>query len=123
YIQCGDDIAGDAASFRVAQFVEKPDRATAETLLKDGNYFWNSGMFLLSPESYLEELSVHAPDVLQTAAQALRHAKRDLDFLRLDSEAFGRIRSISIDYAVMERTQNAAVVPASMGWSDIGSWS
>lgn len=123
YIHRGDEIADAPGSFRVAQFVEKPDRATAETLLKDGNYFWNSGMFLLSPENYLEELSAHAPDVLQSAAEALRHAKRDLDFLRLDPEAFGRMRSISIDYAVMERTQNAAVVPASIGWSDIGSWS
>src|SRR5207248_7898755 len=119
----GAELADAQGTFRVSRFVEKPDRGTAERLLTDGDYFWNSGMFLFSPLAWLEALSAYAPQVLESAGQALRHAKRDLDFLRLDRDIFTRTRSISIDYAVMEHTQNAVIVPANIGWSDIGSWS
>lgn len=123
YIQRAEPLAGIAGAFSVARFIEKPQRETAEKLLADGDCFWNSGMFLCSPGVWLEELSAHAPDILVGASRALKNATRDLDFLRLDRESFARIPSLSIDYAVMEHTAKAAVVPAAMGWSDIGSWS
>jgi mannose-1-phosphate guanylyltransferase/mannose-1-phosphate guanylyltransferase/mannose-6-phosphate isomerase len=123
YIRRGDEIDGAPGAFAVAGFVEKPVRSTAEGFLASGEYFWNSGMFLFSPKLYLDELSRYAPDVLVQADKALRQGKRDLDFLRLDREAFAGANAISIDYAVMEHTDKAAVVPADIGWSDVGSWS
>ena len=123
YIRRGAGLANAPGVFAVGGFVEKPDRATAESFLKNGDYFWNSGMFLFSPGVYLEELSKHAPEVLAHAERALRHGRRDLDFLRLDRDAFASSPAISIDYAVMEHTERAAVVPADIGWSDVGSWS
>ena len=103
--------------------MEKPDRPKAETFLASGEYFWNSGMFLFSPQAYLAELEIYAPNLLAQARKALSNGRRDLDFLRLDRDAFAAADSISIDYAVMERTTKAAVVPADIGWSDVGSWS
>jgi len=123
YIQRAEALAGVEGAFSVARFVEKPQRETAEKLIAAGDCFWNSGMFLFSPDAWLEELSAHAPEILVAASQALHKATRDLDFLRLDRDSFARIPGLSIDYAVMERTTKAAVVPAAMGWSDIGSWS
>jgi mannose-1-phosphate guanylyltransferase/mannose-1-phosphate guanylyltransferase/mannose-6-phosphate isomerase len=123
YIQRAEPLAGIEGAFSVARFIEKPPRETAEKLLAGGDCFWNSGMFLFSPGALLEELSAHAPEILVGASRALHAARRDLDFLRLDRESFARIPSLSIDYAVMEHTAKAVVVPASMGWSDIGSWS
>ncbi len=123
YIQCAAPIAGIDGAFSVARFVEKPARDIAEALLRNGNYFWNSGMFLFSPAAWLEELSRHAPGILTGASQALHKSARDLDFVRLERESFAGIPGISIDYAVMEHTAKAAVVPAGIGWSDIGSWS
>jgi mannose-1-phosphate guanylyltransferase/mannose-6-phosphate isomerase len=113
----------DTHGFRVGQFVEKPDLATAETYLADGGYDWNSGMFLFRAARYLEELELHAPAMLAAVREAHASAKQDLDFVRIDKEAFSRVPDDSIDYAVMERTQRAAVVPVSCDWSDIGSWS
>jgi mannose-1-phosphate guanylyltransferase/mannose-6-phosphate isomerase len=113
----------DAQGFRVGQFVEKPDLATAESYLADGGYDWNSGMFLFQAARYLEELELHAPAMLAAVREADASAKQDLDFVRIDKEAFSRVPDDSIDYAVMERTQRAAVVPVSCAWSDIGSWS
>ncbi|WP_129140512.1 mannose-1-phosphate guanylyltransferase/mannose-6-phosphate isomerase [Modicisalibacter coralii] len=121
YIQRGDP-RGDHG-FAVKRFVEKPDRATAEDYLSTGDYYWNSGMFLFQAGRYLEELEAHAPEIVHACRQAMQGAHRDLDFTRLDAEAFRRCPSDSIDYAVMERTQRASVVPLDAGWSDVGSWS
>lgn len=121
YIRRGAPL-GDAG-FRIERFVEKPDRATAEQYLADGGYAWNSGMFLFRAGRYLEELGMHAPAILQAARAAHAGAGVDLDFTRVDAGAFATSPSDSIDYAVMERTDRAAVVPVSCGWSDIGSWS
>ena len=109
--------------FEVARFVEKPDLATAEAYLADGGYAWNSGMFLFKAQRYLDELAAHAPDMLAAVRQAHAAARGDLDFIRIDADAFAASPSDSIDYAVMEKTRRAAVVPVSCGWSDIGSWS
>ena len=123
YIRRAGELEAAPGAFAVAGFVEKPDRATAEGFVANGDYFWNSGMFLFSPGLYLEELSRYAPDILAKADKALRQGRRDLDFLRLDRDAFAAAQAISIDYAVMEHTDKAAVVPADIGWSDVGSWS
>ena len=107
----------------VAEFVEKPPRATAEEFIASGDYFWNSGIFLFSPEAYLQELSRTEPAIVDACHDALRKSKQDLDFLRLDPEAFGACPSDSIDYAVMEKTSRAVVVPLEAGWNDVGAWS
>jgi mannose-1-phosphate guanylyltransferase/mannose-6-phosphate isomerase len=121
YILAGEPLEG--AARRVEAFVEKPDLATAEHYLEDGRYVWNSGIFLLPARGVLEELETHAPQVAAAARAALAAARRDMDFLRLDPEAFAASPSISIDYAVMEKTVRAAVAPASFAWSDVGAWS
>lgn len=121
YIRRAEAI--DGHGFRVEQFVEKPDLTTAESYLADGGYDWNSGMFLFKAARYLEELAAHAPDMLATVRQAHTNATADLDFVRIDRESFARVPDDSIDYAVMEKTRRAAVVPVSCAWSDIGSWS
>ena len=107
----------------VEEFVEKPDRKTAERYVNSGDYFWNSGMFLFSASRYLEELEEHAPEMFEACRVALEKAAVDLDFLRLDRETFTACPSDSIDYAVMEKTSRAAVVPLNAGWSDVGAWS
>lgn len=109
--------------YKVARFVEKPDLATAEGYLESGDFLWNSGMFLLSAKTYLEELEQFHPEVLASCQVAVQQAYRDLDFYRLEEKAFAACPSISIDYAVMEKTHKAAVIPVDMGWSDLGSWS
>lgn len=107
----------------VAQFVEKPDAATADTYLNSGEYTWNSGMFLFSPRQFLDELNQHQPDIVRQADAAVAASTKDADFVRLDDEAFAASPSISIDYALMEHTDKAAVVPLQCGWSDVGAWS
>ena len=107
----------------VEQFVEKPDQATAEKYLATGEYFWNSGMFLFRASRFIEELEKFAPEILRQCQAAIAHAKRDVDFLRLDKEAFAACPADSIDYAVMEKTAEAKVLPIDVGWSDVGSWS
>lgn len=107
----------------VQEFVEKPDLATAEQYLADGRYYWNSGMFLFQASSMLAQLEEHAPQVLDAVQAALRNAKEDLDFTRLDTMAFATAENISIDYAVMERSNQVSVVPLDAGWNDVGSWS
>ncbi len=109
--------------FSVLEFIEKPDQLTAKKYLDSGQYYWNSGMFMFKAASYLDELSLHAPSILQVCQHAVAGMTQDLDFLRLDKEAFSICPSNSIDYAVMEKTQNAALVSLDAGWSDIGSWS
>lgn len=121
YIQRGAENAG--GGFKVARFVEKPDLQTAEAYLAGGEHYWNSGMFLFRASRYLEELRRHRPEIADHCSRALELAERDLDFVRIDRAGFEACPSDSIDYAVMERTQDAAVIPLDARWSDIGSWS
>ncbi len=123
YIRAGEALGGAPGAFRIARFTEKPDRSTAEGFLAEGGYYWNSGMFLFRVRSYLAELERLAPPILAGCRAALAASSKDLGFLRLGADAFARIPATSIDYAVMERTAAAAVVPAQIGWSDVGSWS
>jgi len=122
YIQCGAAIAGAPGSFAVAAFVEKPDRARAEAYISSGEYFWNSGIFLIPAALLVAEMERLHPATLAACRAALARAKSDLDFLRLDRESFAKCENISLDYAVMEHTRHAAVVPVEMGWSDVGTW-
>ena len=108
---------------KIKRFVEKPDLETAKQYLKDGNYLWNSGMFLFTAQNYLKELNKYNAKISESCKQAIEKAKQDYDFLRLDSAAFSESPADSIDYAVMEKTENAAVVPLDAGWNDIGNWS
>ncbi len=106
----------------VRRFVEKPDREKAEEYLASGRHFWNSGVFLVKAEVLLEAFRTHAPELLPPCRDAVEGGREDMDFFRLDSEAYARSPSISIDYAVMERADNIVNVPLSAGWSDLGSW-
>ena len=120
YIQRG---AADGASYRIARFVEKPSLERARKFLAAGDHYWNSGMFMFRASRYLEELKRLAPAIEHACRAALEAAKADLDFTRVDAETFEPCPSDSIDYAVMEKTADAVVVPLDAGWSDVGSWS
>ncbi|MDM5119744.1 mannose-1-phosphate guanylyltransferase/mannose-6-phosphate isomerase [Aeromonas hydrophila] len=120
YIRRGAEQGG---AFAVVQFVEKPDVATAERYLASGEYYWNSGMFLFRASRLLAELKVFRPDIHAACVQAVGTINPDLDFVRVDKSAFLACPSDSIDYAVMEKTADAVVVPMDAGWSDVGSWS
>jgi len=109
--------------YRIEEFVEKPDQATAGHYLAAGTYLWNSGIFMFKSSVYLGELGRSSPEMLEACTEAYTKAGHDLDFLRLDKQAFASCPSDSIDYAVMERTAKGAVVPIDVGWSDVGSWS
>ncbi|WP_018981658.1 mannose-1-phosphate guanylyltransferase/mannose-6-phosphate isomerase [Salinimonas chungwhensis] len=109
--------------FAVEQFVEKPDAATAQEYVSSGNYFWNSGMFMFKAGRYIEELEKFHPDILKICRQAIETETNDLDFIRIDADIFATCPDDSIDYAVMEKTEKAAMVPLDAGWSDVGSWS
>ncbi|WP_419834058.1 mannose-1-phosphate guanylyltransferase/mannose-6-phosphate isomerase [Endozoicomonas atrinae] len=109
--------------YSVAQFVEKPDLETAQDYLSSGDYYWNSGMFLFKASRYLEDLNRYRPDILEACQKAMEVQNADLDFVRLDEPAFKACPDESIDYAVMEKTTDAVVVPLDAGWSDVGSWS
>lgn len=122
YIQSGAGLSAAEGCFDVARFVEKPNAATAQQYLDAGNFYWNSGMFLFKPSAFLAELQQYAPDMVTAVTNAVEHSYKDLDFVRLQEAAFAASPSDSIDYAVMEKTKLAAVVPASMGWNDVGSW-
>ncbi len=122
YIRRGDLVANAPDIYRVAEFVEKPDAQTAQSYLEAGDYLWNSGMFLMSARQYLEELEQFEPEMLKACRAAVDSARRDLDFLHLNEFEFSQAPSLSIDCAVMEKTDKAAVVPVDMGWSDLGSW-
>jgi len=119
YIRKGER---QGAGFTVSAFVEKPDAERAQQYLDSGDYLWNSGIFLFRARQYLAELAEHAADILQSCETAYHNRREDLDFLRVDNDAFGECRSDSIDYAVMEHTQHAAVIPMDPGWNDIGAW-
>jgi mannose-1-phosphate guanylyltransferase/mannose-6-phosphate isomerase len=121
YIQRGE-AAVTKGAFKVAAFVEKPDAPTAEKYLAADKYLWNSGMFLFRADRFLAELQKFEPAMLAAVKEAVAGATRDLDFIRLAKESFAKATSKSIDYAVMEKTKDAAVVPADMGWTDVGSW-
>ena len=122
YIASGAELESVAGAFAVTGFVEKPDPETAQRYVASGEYFWNSGIFLFPASLYLSELERLRPDMLEACRAALAAAKAETDFVRLDKDAFAACPSDSIDYAVMEHTHAAAVVPVSMGWSDLGSW-
>ena len=123
YIERGAALGKDQQSFAVARFVEKPDLNHARQFLASGKFFWNSGMFVFKASVYLNELQRYRPDIYQAAQQAWQRSTIDMDFCRLDEQTFAACPSDSIDYAVMERTQSAAMVTVDIGWSDIGSWS
>lgn len=114
---------GQNGAYAVAQFVEKPDAPTAENYLQSGEYYWNSGMFLFRASRFLAELKEFRPDIYAACEQAVGTINPDLDFVRIDKAAFLACPSDSIDYAVMEKTADAVVVPMDAGWSDVGSWS
>jgi mannose-1-phosphate guanylyltransferase/mannose-6-phosphate isomerase len=123
YIRRGAPLSSGSAAFSVESFAEKPDCATAHAYLEQGDYLWNSGIFVFRADVFLTELKSLAPDVLAAARKAFDGAALDLGFVRLDAPSFAASPSISVDYAVMEKTRAAAVLPLDIGWSDLGSWS
>jgi mannose-1-phosphate guanylyltransferase/mannose-6-phosphate isomerase len=122
YIEVGAPLHGLDGVHDLVRFVEKPDTATAARLVASGRYLWNSGMFVFTAATMIAELAQHAPDVLAAVRMAMAARSDDLDFIRLAAGPFAACPSISLDYAVAERTHHAAVVPADLGWSDVGSW-
>lgn len=120
YIEKGTPIEH---GFNIDKFVEKPDQATARAYLESQKFLWNSGMFMFEAEQYLEELKKYASDIFQACNLSMQNICLDLDFIRIDQMEFEKCRSESIDYAVMERTAHAVVIPLEAGWSDVGSWS
>lgn len=121
YIKSGNTIS-DTEGFAIEQFVEKPDVKTAESYLANGGYTWNSGMFLFPVDLFLSELKAYQPEISSASESVARNRVEDTDFIRLDSKLFSTIPSLSIDYAVMEHTKKAAVVPLTCGWNDAGAW-
>ena len=122
YLEVGPELTEAPGVHALSRFVEKPDAARAAELAGSGRYLWNSGMFVFKVSTLLEELGRYAPDVLAAVRAAVQGRRQDLDFIRLDAAAFAACPNISLDYAVAERTHRAAVVPADLGWSDVGSW-
>ena len=122
YINRGDEI-DDSGCYNVARFVEKPDADTAKTYVDAGDYYWNSGIFVMRADHWLKEIGKHQVDILAACRVAMEQGKRDADFMRVDKDAFLASPSDSIDYAVMEKTDRAVVVPLETRWSDVGSWS
>jgi len=122
YIELGEALEGLPGVHALARFIEKPDAATAAGLAASGRHLWNSGMFVFTARTLLQELQTFAPDVLEAVRAAVAGRTQDLDFLRLAPAPFEACRNISLDYAVAEHTSRAAVVPADLGWSDVGSW-
>lgn len=130
YIRKGKKIAdsgknvsvGELEACAIDEFVEKPDSKTAEEYVNSGNYYWNSGMFMFKASCVLKELKKYAPEIVNACERALHQGKEDLDFFRLDAESFISCPGHSIDYAVMEKTENGAMLPLDAGWNDLGSW-
>jgi mannose-1-phosphate guanylyltransferase/mannose-6-phosphate isomerase len=122
YIRAGKASADNTDVRAVEQFVEKPDKQTAESYIKQGSYYWNSGMFMFKASVYLHELERFNKEMLSASKQALQQGATDLDFIRLHKESFVKCPADSIDYAVMEKTSHAVVIPVDIGWNDIGSW-
>jgi mannose-1-phosphate guanylyltransferase/mannose-6-phosphate isomerase len=121
YIKSSKDSADGA--YKVEEFVEKPDLETAQTYLEQSNYLWNSGMFMFKAATLINELTTHSPEIVKSVTEAVNNAREDLDFIRLDKQAFESSSSDSIDYALMEKSNNLVVVPLDAQWNDIGSWS
>jgi len=121
YIKASKD--DDNGAHKVEEFVEKPDLAIAQSYLEQGNYLWNSGMFMFKATTLINELTVHSLDIVNSVSDAVNNAEQDLDFIRLDKQAFESSPSDSIDYALMEKSDNVVVVPLDAQWNDIGSWS
>jgi len=122
YILRGSGIAGHDGAYELEGFVEKPDEKTAQGYIDNGNYSWNSGMFMFPVSTFLDEIESNQPTILQHCTAAINNAQEDTDFVRLDEEYFVKNPNISVDYAVMEQTKKAAVVPVSCGWNDAGAW-
>ncbi len=123
YIQQGEPIVGSLNSFAAQRFVEKPNRENAEKMLASGDYFWNAGIFLFRADTYLQALGDHAPEMLEAARNAMDRASSNDHEIRPDEASFAGAPSDSIDYAVMEKTDNAVVIPIDVNWNDVGSWS
>ncbi|ROH79772.1 mannose-1-phosphate guanylyltransferase/mannose-6-phosphate isomerase [Lonsdalea populi] len=124
YIHRGEQLSNvENAPFRVQRFVEKPDLETAEAYLRCGEYYWNSGMFMFRAERYLQELEKFRPDILAACQSAISSVDKQSDFIKIDKECFMTCPDESVDYAVMEKTDDAVVIPLDAGWSDVGSWS
>jgi mannose-1-phosphate guanylyltransferase / mannose-6-phosphate isomerase len=123
YIERGDALPGDAGAFKITRFVEKPTEAKARAMIDTGRVYWNSGMFAFTADRLLEELGRFRPDILEGTRAAMAKSSDDLGFLRLDKAAFAACPAEAIDRAVMEKTPQAAVIPAEFEWSDVGSWS
>lgn len=121
YIKQGAALATEGA-YKISQFVEKPDAVTAQGYVTQGQYSWNSGMFLFPVDLYLEQVAIHAPEVLEACRVSVEKAAFEGQFISLDAESFERAPNISIDYAVMEHTESSAVIPLACGWSDAGAW-
>ncbi|WP_338332928.1 mannose-1-phosphate guanylyltransferase/mannose-6-phosphate isomerase [Acetobacter sp. LMG 32666] len=122
YIEQGEEIPGIPGVYRVSHFVEKPDKDKAVALLAQGGYLWNSGMFVVRAATFLSEIEVYEPELYACVKESVKNRKTDMDFERLDPDNFSKSPDISVDYAVAERTEKAAVVPGCFGWSDVGSW-
>jgi mannose-1-phosphate guanylyltransferase / mannose-6-phosphate isomerase len=120
YIKVSKDYVNSA--YKVEEFVEKPDLITAQSCLEQGNYLWNSGMFMFNAITLIDELTTYSPDTVKLVSDAVNNATQDLDFIRLDKQAFESSPSDSIDYALMEKSDNVVVVPLDADWSDVGSW-
>lgn len=120
YIRRGES---DGKGFKVAAFIEKPDLERAQSYVGSGDYYWNSGMFLFKASRYIEELEKFRPDILEACRKSFKTLKSDMDFVRIDEAAFSGCPDESVDYAVMEKTNSAVVVPLDVGWSDVGAWS
>lgn len=122
YIEKGAPLAGVEGAYVIRAFREKPAPDVAQAFVEDGGYFWNSGMFVFRADVLLAEMAKHAPAVLEHVQAAFEKRTTDLDFIRLDKDAFAQVPDISIDYAIAEKTDVSAVIPADLGWSDVGSW-
>lgn len=122
YIQRGQAM-GNGGGYRVAAFQEKPDLSVAESYLASGDFYWNSGMFVFKAKQYLSELAEYRPDILAACQKSLSNPSEDMDFIRVDKDSFSACPEDSIDYAVMERTENSIVVPLDADWNDVGAWS
>ena len=121
YIKSSRD--NNDGAYKVEEFVEKPDLPTAESYIEQGNYLWNSGMFMFQANTLIDELTIYSPDIVKAVNSAVNNATQDLDFIRLEKQAFKSSPSDSIDCALMEKSNNVVVVPLDAQWNDIGSWS
>lgn len=122
YIKQGDNLDEFDGVLSVEKFIEKPQKDVAEKFLKDGSYFWNSGIFLFKASTYLDVLKELQKDIFDDCENSYKNAEKDLDFIRLSQDDFSKCQNISIDYAVMEKAQKVAVCPVDIGWCDVGSW-